>query len=76
MLLVPVVKRRMNIIKQHGKRKNVHQRPPNILQLSKNNKSKNIIKIIFNVNLNHNLIRVYVKESFDAKRDGLTTSKG
>jgi hypothetical protein len=63
-------------IKQLGKGDNVHQRPPNITQLSKNNNSRNVIKSVFNVDLHHSLIKVYVKEGSYAKKDGLTTSKG
>jgi hypothetical protein len=50
-----VVKRRMNTIKQPKKGDNVHQRPLDITQLSKNNNLKNVIK---NVDLHHNPIMV------------------
>jgi hypothetical protein len=53
-----VIKRRMNTIKQHGKRDNVRQRPLDITQFFKNNSSRNVIKSIFDVDLHHNPIRV------------------
>jgi hypothetical protein len=75
MPLMLVVKRRMGAIKQPSKRDNVSQRPPNITRLLKNNNSRNIIKRVFNVDLHHDLIRVWV-EGLDAKRDGFTSFKG
>jgi hypothetical protein len=71
-----VIKRRMNAIKQPSKRDNVHQRSPGITQFSKNYNSKNIIKSVFDVDLNHGLIKVLVEEGSNAKKDGLKTSKG
>jgi hypothetical protein len=53
-----VVKRKMNAIKQLGKKDNAHQRPFNITQLFKNSRSRNTIKNVFDLNLHHNLIRV------------------
>jgi len=53
-----VVKRRMNTIKQLGKRDNVHQRPFDNTQLFKNNNSKNVIKSVFDVDLHHDPIKV------------------
>lgn len=58
MLPMLVLKRIMIIIKQLGKGDNACQRSPNILQLSKNNNSKNVIRNIFDVNLCHDLIKV------------------
>ncbi len=52
------VKRKMNTIKQLGKRDNAHQKPPNITQLFENTYSKNIIKSVFNIDLHHGPIRV------------------
>jgi hypothetical protein len=48
----------MIAIKQPGKGDNAHQRPLNITKLSKNNNSKNGIKSIFNVDMQHGLIKV------------------
>jgi hypothetical protein len=58
MPLMLVVKRRMNTIKQLGKRDNAHQRPFDSTQLFKNNNSKNVIKSVFDVDLHHDPIRV------------------
>jgi hypothetical protein len=52
------VERKMSTIKQLGKGDNVHQRPFNITQLSKNSCSRNVIKNVFDVNLHHGLIKV------------------
>jgi hypothetical protein len=52
-----VVKKKMSTIKQPGKGDNARQSPDNITQLSKNNNSKNVIKIVFYVNLHHGPIR-------------------
>jgi hypothetical protein len=71
-----VIRRKMSTIKQLGKRDNVHQRPPNITQLSKNSDSKNIIKSVFNVDLHHGPIRVQIKEGSNAKKDGLIAPRG
>jgi hypothetical protein len=76
MLPMLIVKRRMNIIKQPGKRDNVRQKTPNILQLSKNSSSRNVIKIIFDINLHHDSIRVLVEGDSNAKKDGLIASNG
>jgi hypothetical protein len=62
------IKRRMNTIKQLGKRENVHQKPLDITQLFKNNNLKNVIKSIFDINMHHNPIKVWVKDGFDAKK--------
>jgi len=76
MLPILVIKKKMNTIEQPSKGDNVCQNPNNITQLSINNNSKNDIKIIFNVNLHHDPIRVKVEKGLDAKRDDLTASKG
>jgi len=52
------IKRRMNTIKQLGKRENVHQKPLDITQLFKNNNLKNVIKSIFDIDLHHGPIKV------------------
>jgi hypothetical protein len=71
-----VIKQKMHTIKQPSKGDNVCQNPHNITQLSKNNNSKNVIKNVFYVNLHHDPIRVKVKKGSNAKKDGITTSKG
>ncbi len=76
MPLMLVVNRRVSTIKQFGKGENIHQRPPDITQLSKNSSSRNFIKNIFNVNLHHGPIRVSVEEGSYVKRDGLISSRG
>jgi hypothetical protein len=53
-----IIKKRMNIIKQLDKGANVHQRPPGITQFSKNSRSRNVIKSVFDVDLHHRLIKV------------------
>jgi hypothetical protein len=58
MLPMLVVKRRMNTIKQLGKKDNVRQRFFGILQLKKNNSSKSDIKSVFDVDMHHDPIRV------------------
>jgi hypothetical protein len=58
MLPMLVIKKGMNTIKELGKRDNVLQKTPDILQLLKNNSSKNVIKNIFNIDLHHNPIKV------------------
>jgi hypothetical protein len=40
-----VIKRKMNTIKQLGKRDNAHQMPSNITKLSKNNNLKILLKV-------------------------------
>jgi hypothetical protein len=58
MLPMLVIKRKMNAIKQLNKKDNVHQRPLDITQFFKNNNSKNVIKGIFNVDLQHDPLKV------------------
>jgi hypothetical protein len=53
-----VIKKKISTTKQPGKGDNVHQKPPGITQLFKNNSLKNIIKSVFNVDLHHGPIRV------------------
>jgi hypothetical protein len=50
-----VKKKIMSTIKQLGKGDNAYQRPLNIIQLSKNSSSKNVIKNVFDVDLHHTL---------------------
>jgi hypothetical protein len=71
-----VVKRRMSIIKQLGKRDNARQSPRNITQLSKNNNFKNVIKSVFYINFHHGPIKVKVEEGSDVQKDGFIASKG
>ncbi len=71
-----VVKKRMSAIKQHGKGDNVHQKPLNITQFLKNSNLRNFIKSIFDSDLHHGLIKVWVEEGPDTKRDGFITSRG
>jgi Na+-transporting NADH:ubiquinone oxidoreductase subunit NqrA len=58
MMPMLVVKKIMSTIKQLGKWDNVHQRPFDIIELSKNNNSKNIIINVFHIYLHHNPIKV------------------
>jgi len=56
------------IIKQLDKRDNACQRLSDITKLFLNNNSRNVIKNIFNLDLHHDPIKVYVGEGLDAKR--------
>jgi len=71
-----VVKRKMVTIKQLGKMENVCQRLLGITYFSKNNNLRNVIKSIFYVDLHHNLIKVWVEEGSDAKKDGFIAFRG
>jgi hypothetical protein len=62
--------------KQFGKGDYVHQRPPNITQLSKTSSLKNVIKSIFYIELASWLNQGVGRKDSNAKKDGLTTSKG
>jgi len=53
-----IIKRKMNAIKQFGKRDNVRQRPLGITQFFKNNSLKIFIKNVFDFDLHHGLIKV------------------
>jgi hypothetical protein len=64
----------MNTIKQPSKG-TMFIKGPDITQLFKNKSSRNVIKSVINLNLHRDSITV-VEEGSDAKRDGLTTSKG
>jgi hypothetical protein len=66
-----VVKKKMSTIKQPNKGDNVRQNPNNITQLFKNNNSKNVIKIVFDVDLHHGPIRVKVEKVWMPK--GMTS---
>jgi hypothetical protein len=46
-----------------------------ILELFKNNNSRNVIKSVFDIDLHHDPIKVSVKEDFDAKKDDFIASK-
>jgi hypothetical protein len=58
MLPMLIVNKKINTIKQPGKRDNIHQRPSNIAQFFKNTSSRNIIKNVFDIDLHHGPIRV------------------
>jgi hypothetical protein len=64
----------MSTIKQLDKRDNVHQKSLSILELSKRNNSRNIIKNVFDVDLHHNPSRVVIEKGSNGKRDSFTTS--
>jgi hypothetical protein len=53
-----VVKRIIGTIKQLGKGDNARLKPPDVTQFYKNNSLRNVIKIIFDVNLHHGPIMV------------------
>jgi len=53
-----VVNKRINTIKELGKKDNVHKRPPDVTQVSKNNSLKYTIKNVFDIDLHHGPIRV------------------
>jgi hypothetical protein len=73
-MLIIIIKK--STIKQLGKRDNARQRPHDITQFSKNIDSKHVIISIFNIDRHHDLIKVWIKEGSNAKKDGLITSKG
>jgi hypothetical protein len=56
------------IIKHIDKRDNACQSLSDITELFLNNNSRNVIKNIFNLDLHHDPIKVYVGEGLDAKR--------
>jgi hypothetical protein len=71
-----VVKRRMGTTKQLGKVDNLHQRSPRHHTIFLKNSSRNVIKIVFNIDLHHSPIKVRIKKGLDAKKDGFIASRG